>query len=381
MDEFGRYYTEDRFSELLISQITSKSPTHILDLGVGNGSLLNAALKKWNNAYYSIVDIEPKNYDEYPKINFIRQDLLNNTKGVTLDFISHKTDIAICNPPYTRIKNTKEYTSLFKEIGFYNCVNLRYLTTDLLFLAFNLSLLKDGGQLGIILPDTLMTSFDFELFRKDLLKYDIVSIIELPNKIFKKTDAKTYILVLNNIFKNNRFVNLYKADNKGKLIQKIKVYNSLLIQRMDFTYNSFDKSNFKGNSLRELGAVIYRGNHSKKELLKKGISFFHTNDFNSHKGIFNECENIDNYVFKDKKYDILIARVGTRSIGNFCLIEKGSVLISDCVFKVSLPDDYVIPFFKALSSEYGKKWFDAYSHGVCAKLISKKDLLDFKIPL
>ena len=64
MDEFGRYYTEAKISELLVSQISSKSPVHILDLGVGNGSLLNAAMKKWDNAFYSVVDIEQKNYDE-----------------------------------------------------------------------------------------------------------------------------------------------------------------------------------------------------------------------------------------------------------------------------------------------------------------------------
>jgi type I restriction enzyme M protein len=149
---------------------------------------------------------------------------------------------------------------------------------------------------------------------------------------------------------------------------------------MDFTYNSFDKESVSGISLRELGAVISRGQFSKRELLDKGITFFHTNNFSTQKKILIEEERVKNDSVYKKKFDILIARVGSRCIGNFCLVEEESILISDCILKVSLPENYVIPFYKALSSEYGKNWFKAYSHGVCAKLISKEDLLNFKIP-
>ena len=61
MDLLGRYYTEQKISELLVNQLDIEFPNHILDLGVGNGSLLNAAFLKWENAYYTAVDIEENN--------------------------------------------------------------------------------------------------------------------------------------------------------------------------------------------------------------------------------------------------------------------------------------------------------------------------------
>ncbi|WP_159523927.1 restriction endonuclease subunit S domain-containing protein [Sunxiuqinia indica] len=81
-----------------------------------------------------------------------------------------------------------------------------------------------------------------------------------------------------------------------------------------------------------------------------------------------------------RKDDVLVARVGSRVIGKFCLIENETIEISDCVFRVSMPPQFIQPFLNALDSDYGKKWFEAYSHGVCARLISKENLLEFKIP-
>ncbi len=382
MDELGRYYTDSKFSKLLVNQLNTKTPAHILDLGVGDGALLNAAIDKWNKAYYSVVDIEEKTFVKNPRINFTKKDLLNFSEELTLNLFNDQIDIAICNPPYKKIKNSKLYAKLFYDIGFRSCTNLKYLTSDLLFLAFNLSLLKKGGQLGIILPDTLMTSFDFELFRKDLLQYDIISIIELPEQIFKKTEAKTYILVLNNILNENKFTHLFQANKSGNIISKKRIPSNYLIKRMDFSFYFFKNNQIKNSiSLKEIGAKISRGRNSKKELQNLEIPFFHTSNFNLKNEVYfppTKLQAENNFAIKN---DILIARVGSRCVGKFCLVKSGERTISDCILKVSLREEFVLLFFNALNSDYGKNWFRAYSHGVCAKVISKNDLLDFRIPL
>jgi type I restriction-modification system DNA methylase subunit len=282
MDKLGRYYTDTIFSELLVRQLNIPDPKHILDLGVGNGSLLSAAFNKWQNAKFSAIDIEEKDFGDLPRINFFRNDVLNNSSEISLELSNTEIDIAICNPPYSRIIDKNQYNSLFKEIGFNACLNLKYITADLLFLAFNLSLLKKGGQLGIIVPDTLITSIDFELFRNDILKYDITAIIELPAKVFKRTEAKTYIIVLNNVFSETNSVELLSADKSGEIVGKLKILKADLVKRMDYTFHLFQSSlDVTGLSLKEIGANICRGRLSKKELIKKGNSFFHTTEFNS----------------------------------------------------------------------------------------------------
>ncbi|WP_180327248.1 N-6 DNA methylase [Labilibaculum manganireducens] len=382
MDKLGRFYTGNAFSKLLVNQLDIDSPKHILDLGVGDGSLLSAALNKWEDAYYSAVDIEEKSFDESLQINFIKKDVLNNSSEITVELSNCDVDIAICNPPYKRIKNRKRYNSLFREVGFNNCLKLKYITADLLFLAFNLSLLKNNGQLGIILPDTLIASSDFELLRMDILKYDITSIIELPEKIFKKTEAKTYILIINKRKSSSNSTNLLIADTSGQIQNQLKVNKSDLIKRMDYSFNLFhllDCNN--GVSLAELGATIKRGRLSGKLLRNKGGAFFHTSDFKGQTYVSLPSNNYKNGELYAEKGDILIARVGSRCLGKFCVIESGCIVISDCILKVTLPKMFIEPFIHALSSDYGRNWFKAYSHGVCAKLISKKDLLSFKIDL
>lgn len=381
MDKLGRYYTDTIFSELLVRQLNIPDPKHILDLGVGNGSLLSAAFNKWQNANFSAIDIEEKDFGDLPRINFFRNDVLNNSSEISLELSSTEIDIAICNPPYTKIIDKAQYIPLFEEIGFNACLNLKYITADLLFLAFNLSLLKKGGQLGIIVPDTLITSIDFELFRKDILKYDITAIIELPAKIFKKTEAKTYIIVLNNEFSESNSVELLSADKSGEIVGKLKILKADLVKRMDYTFHLFQSSLYvTGLSLKEIGANICRGRLSKKELIIKGNSFFHTTDFNSELFISFPEKEVDKDACVAKQNDILIARVGSRCIGKFCIVEKGKIEISDCIFKITIPSEFINPFLNALNSQYGKEWFKAISHGVCAKLINKNDLLNFKIP-
>ena len=380
MDLLGRYYTEQKISELLVNQIDIEFPNHILDLGVGNGSLLNAAFLKWENAFYSAVDIEEKNLISFPRLNFIKTDLLKASNEITLSLKNRKIDIAICNPPYSRNKNTQSYLDLFIEISFNNSLKLKYLTTDLLFLAFNLNILKKGGLLGIILPDTLITSHDFEPLRKDLLNYDITSIIELPENVFKKTEAKTYILVLKNTLLKKERIDLYISDKLGNIVNHLLADSNDLVKRMDFTYHSYVNNNVnKGISLNDIGAVITRGQYTKKELEKNGNNFFHTTRFKGNsEGSFEGLMNTsDSYA---QRNDLLISRVGSRSVGNFFLITNGYTLYSDCILRVTLPTNYVIPFYNSLKAEYGKNWFKAYSHGVSAKVISKCDLMDYKIP-
>nr|WP_320154054.1 N-6 DNA methylase [uncultured Draconibacterium sp.] len=380
MDKLGRFYTESVFSELLVKQINSDNPKHILDLGVGDGALLSAAHNKWNNAVFSAIDIEEKDFKDLPRINFIKKDLLCHSGEITLDLSNKLVDIAICNPPYSKISNKIDYSSIFKDIGFTNCLKLKYITTDLLFLAFNLSLLKKDGQLGIILPDTLITSSDFKLFRKDLLKFDIECIIELPDKIFKKTEAKTYILILNNRHNAKPFINLFLANKNGQIVKTLTVGQEQLSKRLDYTYNSYNKIDIvKGTTLKEIGAEISRGRYTRKKLEEKQKLFFHTSDFKGRE-ISLSSKPIEDKKSYAKEHDILIARVGSRVLGKFCLVKRGTIEISDCVFKVSLPSEFVRPFIDALDSQYGRNWFKAHSHGVCAKLISKEDLLEFRIP-
>jgi type I restriction-modification system DNA methylase subunit len=242
-------------------------------------------------------------------------------------------------------------------------------------------MLKDGGQLGIIIPDGLITSHRYRLFRENLIQnYKIKGIIELPSKVFSKTEAKTYILIIKKDKKTSRTVPVYLSNHIGEIIDKIMVRKEDLIQRMDFTYNSWNKViKSTGPSLQDLGVSIIRGRQSKKELFNSGKRYLHTSDLKVAIEFLNVGENIfDNNLPHAKEGDIVISRVG-KILGKVLYIEKGQVLISDCVYVIRTQKKFRRRIIQTLVSDYGQKWIQAHAHGVCAKVISKTDLYNFKL--
>ena len=190
MDPLARFYTEDRISELLVSEMTFNNPKVVIDLGIGEGSLSKAAYRKWESAIYLATDIDKNQIIEtekklpYIKI-FEANGLCDNIQN-KLKIRIGTVDVAICNPPYLKIYSKhKKFNTLFKRVGLDNCIKLRFYTSDLIFFAQNLLLLKEGGELGIILSDSLLASAEFKIFRQDVIdNHTIDTVIQLPEKSF-----------------------------------------------------------------------------------------------------------------------------------------------------------------------------------------------------
>ncbi|WP_294821670.1 hypothetical protein, partial [uncultured Flavobacterium sp.] len=153
-----------------------------------------------------------------------------------------------------------------------------------------------------------------------------------------------------------------------------------LINRMDYKYNlwkSIEKN--QGKSLNDIGAIIFRGKPSKKDLVLSGLDFLHTSDLQKS---FELKKYQSNSILQKLPYaqkgDIIIPRVGKR-LEKLLVIQKGTIIISDCVYVIRVEEKYRQNVVNALISDEGKNWIKAHSHGVCAKVISKTDLLSFRV--
>jgi tRNA1(Val) A37 N6-methylase TrmN6 len=387
--QLAQFYTTDIFSDLLIREFKNVSPKNVLELGVGNGSLMRSAIKRWDETpKYIAADIDVRNYDkvckELPSIQIHRADGLSLALPQNIKVQTNSIEVAICNPPYLRIENTEEYSTLFKATGLSDCCEMRYLTTDVIFLAQNLRLLKNRGELGIILPDSLITGQNFQKLRRGLLfSHCVKGIIQLPENIFSKTQASTHILLLEKNSNSSSKVPLYIANRKGECIDVIDIQSGALEERMDYRFHrwSMKLSRIKKTkTLADICLSLRRGHYTHADLRKRKHKYVHTtNLFHcSRVSFLHKCK-VQN-VYYAHKGDILISRVG-RTAGKVALVSKGSVLYSDCIYKLSVPEKYRVDVWNALTSEKGREWFKANSKGVCAKVISKDDLLRFPIPL
>jgi tRNA1(Val) A37 N6-methylase TrmN6 len=387
MDILGRYYTNNKISTLLISNLLTNDPNRILDLGVGDASLTIAAYSRWENAKFFATEIEPQKAAAIEKklsfVKVLNYDTLKPNASQVLKLKFGSIDIAICNPPYIRLENKERYIKLFKSVGCDNFNKLSKITSEIVFFAHNLKLLKENGELGIIVSDSLITGKEFRLFRETIFNnFEVRRIIQLPDKVFNKTEARTHIIFIRKSKSINKSCELLSSDLKGKLSEQLEIEKSYLIDRMDYQFHKAKiHSNQNIKTLKQIGAIIKRGSFSYKELRNSKLPYFHSIHY---KGSGDHVEFRRPIAKNYQKFactvgDILMCRVGKRVVGKVVLIKDGSIINSDCIYKISVPEEYRNVLLKSFLSKDGKAWLKAYAHGVCALVISKTDLENFPL--
>ena len=387
-----QYYTQQAFGALIASNFLFPQPKRLLELGVGQGILTGAIKERWGKIDIVSTDVDELNFLSakrlYPEGQHFQfnaiDDNLPNLMGV--DELS--MDIAVCNPPYTAIKSNEKISRILEYSGFHkvlpsNCE----ITADLIFLAQNIRFLRPGGELGIIVPDGLVTGHNFEWLRSLLIvEHCVFTVIDLPEKIFLGTEAKTHVLMIRKNTPSDKTIKILKSNEQGEIEDEISVDVCEAVHRMDYGYHKWKKrqscKNKQRITLESIGADIKRGTHSRKQLLQAKVEHFHTTDFKSigygsQVSFSNRKPSLEGLIAEAG--DIIMPRVGKRCLDNVALVKKGGILLSDCVYRIRVPEEYRLPFFEKLRSEEGRSWSSAHAHGVCAKVISKKDLKDFWI--
>lgn len=387
IDSLGRYYTNYVISNLLISNLETSNPERILDLGVGDASLTIAAYARWDKAKYFATEIEPNKANAIEKkLDFIKVlncDTLQPNASTELKVKFGSIDIAICNPPYVRVENKEKYNELFKSVGCKGFSKLSRITSEIVFFAHNLKLLKHDGELGIIVSDSLITGKEFKIFRETIFeKFNVRRIIQLPDKVFNKTEARTHIIFISKAKSQNKTCELLNSNINGQVSEKLIIAKNLLIDRMDY---QFHKANICDNSkeitLKQIGGIIKRGKFSYKQLRESKLSFFHSVHFkeNDVNICFDKLVARKHFNYTANKGDILMCRVGKRVVGKVAMVKTGSVIHSDCIYRIRVPKQYQQIVLKSFLSIQGQSWLKAYAHGVCAQVISKSDLENFPL--
>jgi len=387
MDALGRFYTNDVISTLLINNLETKRPKRILDLGVGDASLTIAAYARWTKAKYFATEIELSKTTAIEKnLSFIKVlncDTLQPNASTKLKIKFGSIDIAICNPPYLRVQNKEKYYRLFKAVGCNKFRNLSRITSEIVFFAHNLKLLKNDGELGIIVSDSLITGKEFQIFRETILeKFNVRRLIQLPDKVFNKTEARTHIIFISKAKSTNETCELLMSTSEGKLSERIVVAKSSLAVRMDYQFHKAKiatTSNCK--TLKEVGVIIKRGKYSFKELRESKLSFFNSTHFKENKVriCFEKPVSKMHRSYTANVGDILMCRVGKRVVGKVAIVKSGSVINSDCIYRITVSKKFQSVVLKSFLSAEGKAWLHAYAHGVCSQVISKSDLENFPL--
>lgn len=382
MIKHSQYFTQKLIASALVKMVPAKGINKVLDLGIGDGALSLAALNRFSEAIVDAMDIDPDICEKYQtesgwNLNVFHGDVLCSDDMNVLNRGSY--DLAVCNPPYGSVKKNDDYDEIFFRTSLNGCLELKTLSKDIIFMCRCLDFVREGGYVAIILPDGPLSRKDYFPFRKSLLaNYCVERIVQMPEKAFPSTEATTHILVVKKgeMSRDMIPVSLMKADGsigEACLVDKIQLEN-----RMDYSFCIWHKS-FKMKMCHEnIQIDIKRGSYSHCNLKKMKFPYLHSTGFSDSQVL--NCEDFE-YNLSSKviarKGDIIMCRVGKRCVGKVAMISKGAVLLSDCLYKISVPQDYSSFLFEALSSQNTKIWVSAVAHGVCSRVISKSDLEDY----
>jgi type I restriction enzyme M protein len=406
-DPLGRYYTAKWVGQTLVEAINYDYPKLIVELGVGEGVLSSAAMQKWTNSTLVTVDADAKSGNGAKLLNGLKikhqhhvHDVLDHTLDSTIGVRLGSADVALCNPPYIRPKWRDDFGRILSDAGLSSSLmSIHDAGADLLFLAQNLRLLKSQGKLGVILPDGLITGEKYLGIRKVLLNEHLIEqVIQLPRNAFRGTEAQTYLVILSKESGPTRKVTVRSLGSE--IASKVlSISKHAAYQRLDYKFhNTVKKSHVvqvKGASqvsFSSLNIDLQRGTISSNEIQSLLWPVFHLCNFPNNENSYGYRIPKSLRIQKrhlnriPKQYriacpgDILLARIGRNLHEKICIVEEGNCIISDCVFRIRVAEEFQEPIIKFLKSEHGQDLIRASAHGVGANYLSRKDVFELYLP-
>ncbi len=381
---FQQFFTPQKYSQVMINALEIQPPKRIIDLAMGEGSLLLEAMQRWENSSYYGNDIDPdccqSISQEHSNLHCYNYDIfLNSSIGTLLDSIG-KVDLCIGNPPFHLIRQDSNIKKILQEFKLAETYKSNFIPSEVPFILQNFKILKEDGTLALILPDGFFTNDYLKSFRQFLIKnYLIDKVIELPKNIFKKTEAKTHILILKN--KKPTLSTICLSQVEGDNIQ---ISFADAIKRMDYSYYYDQQSLQDTEYLHTLNVTFLRG---KSKCLIEGISekhILHTTNFNKSNLFKNNLKTINKLKDYQNKIaipgDIIVSRVGSNCIGRIGLVQKGYFIATDCIFIIRTEDIKLREvIYNALTSHEGQAWIQSHAKGVAARHITLQEIKKFPI--
>lgn len=405
-DPWGRYYTSAEVSRSLIAHIEARKPKLLLELGSGSGSLCFAAANRWRDARLVTVDVDrlvskrlhAEHTGSDPKHCHFVHDALDEALPDKIGLCLGTVDVAVCNPPYIRPQWRSGFGKILEDAGLSGTlVSLRDAGADLLFLAQNLRLLRRNGKLGLILPDGLVTADRFYSVRQALMRqHKVEQVVQLPRRVFKGTEAQTYLAVLSKMAGETEKVRLRKMGPDGHLSAAIEIPQDLAAKRLDYTFHAQPSVRTPRGALQPIAvgdAVtnVVRGKICSSAIATFPAPVFHLGDFAESAGDlsvrvvpkrFTLGERFVKRVSHDTCLalpgDILLARVGRKLETQLALVVHGPCVISDCIFALRTTDEHRERLYRFFESDAGRLARATSAHGVAARFLSKANLFDIQ---
>ncbi|WP_273822733.1 N-6 DNA methylase [Pseudomonas asplenii] len=387
-DQLGQVFTPPAIASLLAKSLAVNSKS-IVDVGAGMGALAVAALQQCKKAEIILIEKDEKYAEKLLNLNIANSKILSENAlatGVLEKVISPlNKPVILSNPPYGMLKLSDEI-NLDIDSELPPVLYGGWVRGDAAFLSKIWSVSKTGSSLGLIVASAIICGKPYESYRKRLVEeISGLTITQLHPRTFAKTEVQAFLISGRKSTPGKRKVILRQADPNGNITNEIYVSQREAVERLDFAYHSTAKELKLGQhktigTLSELGGKIVRGSQSQNIFKKLGLAAFHTTDFTTNPKNLTLHGAVDGFKSAHQG-DILIPRVGSRCLIREARVVSGSGLITDCIYRIRVPDIFHDRVWNTLNSDFGREWRKLISRGSCAKYITMNSLGELPILL
>ena len=240
MEEVYRsFYTKSDFiTEYMVKMIDVKDGDKILEPSAGDGVFIDKVLEVNHNANIYAYDLNPEaigklyaKYNDNKNIRITESDTLMDEELDNYSLEGGVYDKVIGNPPYGGWLEKEQRKVLKKKFNIYSK------ETYSLFLLRCISLLKEGGVLSFIIPDTYLFLHRHKELRKYLLlNTKIKEILIFPSKFFPGVSFG---------YSDISIITLQKAEKQENLDNVINIITELKSQEVirDITNSKLEDVN------------------------------------------------------------------------------------------------------------------------------------------
>lgn len=377
--DLGQVDTPIQLAKVLVENLDCEFD-NFADIGIGLGNL---SISIQNKAGVGVeVDKDRIKYlkrVKQDKLKLIEADFLQNDFNLNKILEVDRT-LFISNPPFHRARSGHVFKR-FTSIG-------QYHQLDIAFLDKTLDYLRDASSLLFIMSSPFIEFQSHRSLREIFIKeFAHIEVISLSDDTYKDTEVESYAVIGYKVKKPFRAkYSLSKMNNDGIIIDEIEISEEYAIESLSFNFHKkknelLARIGKSDRLIRDLILDIRRGSRTKKQFNEIGLQAIHTSDLtnsdlsfeknNTHSHLsFNlACEN-----------DILVSRVGKRSLTREAIIRDGNNYFTDSVFKITsnnTRDNDIV--WSNISSDIGKMWRQVHSQGKCAKYLTSTSIINMPV--
>jgi len=303
----GQYFTPRPIVSFMVEVLEPTIDDFIIDPACGSGGFLIYTLEKMRKELYSKLDERDAAYrwqdfalkqifgieinNQLARVSMMNMIIhedghtnvenadaldypINWNKQKIKEFYGKEFSILLTNPPFGAVIKEKEKLYLNKyELGG-KIIKRKRQNTEILFIERCINFIKPGGQIGIILPDGILTNESLQYVRDYILdKTQLISVISLPQIAFRKPSSKGGGDSGSGIKASILF--LKKKKDKEKILSNYPIFMSIVEHVGYDTTGRPDKNEFP-NVLQAWHT--FKENYKKEIISKNPLCFVTSRD-------------------------------------------------------------------------------------------------------